>query len=220
MSQPARIIRIVVVDDHPLVREGLTTMLSRQEDMEIVGEADGVSNALAVFKETEPHVAIIDISLKDGNGIELIKQIKSKWEGIRILVSSMHDEMVYAERALAAGAKGYVHKEEGSQKIVDGVRRIMDGHIFVSQPVSDRLLARAAKQDGDVSRSPVAVLSDRELEVFELIGEGLSKRKIAERLHLSTKTIDTHRQNIKTKLDLADASELAHYATQWMMNVK
>jgi DNA-binding NarL/FixJ family response regulator len=188
--------------------------------MQVVGEADSVREALSTIKETQPHVAIIDISLKDGSGIDLIKQVSSRHDGVHILVSSMHDELVYAERVLQAGAKGFVHKQEGSQKIVEGIRRIMDGRIFVSQQVNDRLLARAAQQGGNVERSPVAVLSDRELEVFELIGQGYSKRKIAERLHLSPKTVDTHRQNIKVKLDLADATELVHYAAQWVMSEK
>jgi DNA-binding NarL/FixJ family response regulator len=193
-------------------------MISRQADMEMVGAADGVRDALSVIAETQPHVVIVDISLRDGNGIDLIKQIAARGNGVSILVSSMHDEMVYAERALQAGAKGYVHKQEGSQKIVEAIRRIIEGRIFVSDKVNDRLLARAAQQGGNVERCPVDVLSDRELEIFELIGKGHSKRKIAERLHLSPKTVDTHRQNIKVKLDLADATELAHYATQWVMN--
>jgi DNA-binding NarL/FixJ family response regulator len=195
-------------------------MISRQVDMEVVGQADSVQKALQLINEKQPHLAVIDISLADGSGIDLIKQITSRWEGVRVLVSSMHDEMVYAERALQAGAMGYVHKQEGSQKIAEGVRRVMEGRIFVSERVNDRLLARAAKQTNDVQRSPVSALSNRELEVFELIGAGLTKQKIAQRLHISTKTVDTHRQNIKTKLDLPDATSLAHYATQWVMEEK
>lgn len=210
-------IRIAVIDDHALVREGLCALIAKHPDLEVCGQAETVNDAVALVADTQPHVAIVDISLKDSNGIDLIARIKSRFESVRILVASMHDELVYAERALQAGAMGYVHKQQTSERIIDAIRCVMEGRIFVSDGVSNRLLARAA-QFGSVEHSPVEELSNRELQVLELIGQGLSTRKIAEQLHLSTKTIDTYRQNIKRKLNLADAAEVNHYAAQWVLN--
>lgn len=210
-------IRIAVIDDHALVREGLCALIAKHPDLEVCGQAETVNDAVALVADTQPHVAIVDISLKDSNGIDLIARIKSRFESVRILVASMHDELVYAERALQAGAMGYVHKQQTSERIIDAIRCVMEGRIFVSDGVSNRLLARAA-QFGSVEHSAVEELSNRELQVLELIGQGLSTRKIAEQLHLSTKTIDTYRQNIKRKLNLADAAEVNHYAAQWVLN--
>jgi DNA-binding NarL/FixJ family response regulator len=180
-------IRVLIVDDHPLVREGLKSLLRGQADMEVCGEADSAAQALAVLEQTTPHVAVVDLSLRDGrgNGIQLIKDIKSRHESVRIIVSSMQEEAVYAERSLQAGAMGYVHKQEGADRILDAIRTVMDDRMFVSERVSSRLLARAARGPKALERSAVGLLSDRELQVFEMIGNGMATRKIAEALHLS-----------------------------------
>jgi DNA-binding NarL/FixJ family response regulator len=213
-----RTVRIALIDDHALVVEGLAALIAKHPDLEVCGEADNAKDAVELVGRTQPHVAIVDISLKNSSGIDLITRLKSRFSSVKVIVSSMHDELVYAERALQAGAMGYVHKQQGSEKIIDAIRCVMEDRIFVSEEVSNRLLARAAKKGIDMERSPVESLSNRELQVFELIGQGYSTRKIAERLHLSTKTIDTYRQNIKVKLNLSDAAEVNHYAAQWVLN--
>ena len=211
-------IRVLIVDDHSLVREGLKALLMSQIDMDVCGEAESTAQALALVKQSSPHVAVVDLTLKDGNGIQLIKDIKNRHCEVRIVVSSMHEELVYAERALQAGAMAYVHKEESTQRILDAIRCVMEDRIFVSDQVASRLLTQAARGPNAVGRSGVETLSDRELQVFEMIGSGLTTRKIAERLHLSPKTVDSHRQKIREKLNLDDAAALNHFATQWALD--
>ena len=211
-------IQVLIVDDHALVREGLRSLLTKQVDMDVCGEADSAAQALAVLERTSPHVAIVDLSLREGNGIQLIKDIKSRHSEVRVVVSSMHEETIYAERALQAGAMAYVHKEEQSGRIVEAIRSVMEDRIFVGERVSNRLLARVARGSGAMERSAVELLSDRELQVFEMIGKGLATRKIAELLHLSPKTVDTYRQNIRDKLSLEDAAALNHFAAQWTLD--
>jgi DNA-binding NarL/FixJ family response regulator len=213
-----RMVRIALIDDHALVRDGLAALIAKYPDMEVCGQAEDAKEAVELVGKTQPHIAIVDISLKNSSGIDLISRIKSRYNSVRVIVSSMHDETVYAERALQAGAMGYVHKQQGSERIIDAIRSVMEDRIYVSEEVSNRLLARAAKKGSDVERSPIESLSNRELQVFELIGRGYSTRKIAEQLHLSTKTIDTYRQNIKLKLDLTDAAQVNHYAAQWVVS--
>lgn len=213
-----RTVRIALIDDHALVRDGLAALISKYPDLEVCGQAEDAKEAVEIVGRTQPHIAIVDISLKNSSGIDLISRIKSRYNSVRVIVSSMHDETVYAERALQAGAMGYVHKQQGSERIIDAIRSVMEDRIYVSEEVSNRLLARAAKKGSDVERSPIESLSNRELQVFELIGRGYSTRKIAEQLHLSTKTIDTYRQNIKLKLDLTDAAQVNHYAAQWVVS--
>ena len=213
-------IRVFVVDDHPLVREGLKALMRSQEDIDVCGEAESVGQTLALLQEMSdpPHVAVIDLLLGEGNGLQLIKDIRTRHPDVRIIVSSMHDEAIYAERSLQAGAMGYVHKQEQAERVLDAIRTVMDDRLFVSECVSSRLLARAARSPRTLERTPVESLSDRELQVFEMIGRGLATRKIAEALHLSPKTIDTHRQKIRDKLDLADAAALSHFAIQWVLD--
>lgn len=213
-----RTVRVALIDDHALVRDGLAALIAKYPDMEVCGQAEDAKEAVEIVGKMQPHIAIVDISLKNSSGIDLISRIKARYNSVRVIVSSMHDEMVYAERALQAGAMGYVHKQQGSEKIIDAIRCVMEDRIYVSEEVSSRLLARAAKKGGDVEKSPIESLSNRELQVFELIGHGYSTRKIAEQLHLSTKTIDTYRQNIKLKLDLTDAAQVNHYAAQWVVS--
>lgn len=216
--QNQNVIRVLVVDDHALVRNGLTALVMSQADMEICGEADSAGQALAVLDKSPAHVAVVDLSLKEGNGIQLIKDLKLRHPEIRIVVSSMHEETTYAERALQAGAMAYIHKREDSHRILEAIRAVINGRIFVSDQISNRLLTKAARGPQAVERTSVELLTDRELQVFELIGQGLATSKIAERLHLSPKTVDTHRQKIREKLNLENAAALSHFATQWAMN--
>ncbi|MDB5311327.1 MAG: two component transcriptional regulator, LuxR family [Gemmataceae bacterium] len=210
--------RVLIVDDHPAVREALAARIGRQPDLEVCGEADDMSEALRLVAATRPDVAIIDISLKTGNGIDLIKRIKDRNDGVRLLVWSMHGESLYAERALRAGALGYVNKDQATDTIVEAIRRVLEGKVYLSDAMAERMLHRAvgAGREGG-TRSPLDALADRELEVFRLIGQGVKTAEIADRLHLSVKTVETYRDRIRQKLDLTDGTELAHYATQWVL---
>lgn len=210
--------RVLIVDDHPVVREGLALLISTQPDMEVCGEAEDVASACRLADARPPDVAIVDISLPGGGGLELIKRVKALHPAIRMLVSSIHEEGVYAERALRAGALGYVNKREATRTIVDAIRRVRDGHIFLSERMTERLLSRAvAGADQAAVASPVDSLSDRELDVFESIGRGESTRAIAARLHLSGKTVETYRERIRKKLSLQSGAELARRAMEWVI---
>jgi DNA-binding NarL/FixJ family response regulator len=208
--------RVFIVDDHPLVREGLAALLAGQLDLEVCGEADDLAPALDQVKATKPDVVIVDVSLKSGNGIDLIKQLKARDADCKILVSSMYDESLYAERALRAGAMGYINKQEMPQKVLDAVRQVLDGKMFLSPAMTERMLHRAVRRGGGPA-SPVAALSDRELEIFQLVGRGQTTRQIANALHLSVKTVESHRENIKTKLNLPNSAELVRQAVQWVL---
>jgi DNA-binding NarL/FixJ family response regulator len=210
--------RILIVDDHPAVREALALRIGRQPDLEVCGEAADLGEALRLLAEAQPDVAVVDITLKTGNGIDLIKRIRDRNTHVRIVVWSMHSEALYAERALRAGALGYVNKDQATDRIVEAIRRVREGKVYLSEAMTERMLQRAvggAREE--VTRSPLDVLADRELEVFRLIGEGVKTAEIAERLHLSVKTVETYRDRIRQKLDLSDGTKLAHYATQWVL---
>lgn len=210
--------RVLIVDDHPAVREALALRIGRQPDLEVCGEADDMGQALQLLAETDPDAAVIDIGLKTGSGIDLIKRIRDRNHRVRIVVWSMHSESLYAERALRAGALGYVNKDQATEKIVEAIRQVLEGKFYVSDPLAERMLHRAVGSgQGSAIRSPVEALADRELEVFRLIGEGVKTAQIAQRLHLSVKTIETYRDRIRQKLDLSDGTKLAHYATQWLL---
>ena len=210
--------RVLIVDDHPAVREALALRITRQGDLEVCGEAADMGEALRLVTETQPDVAVIDISLKTGSGIELIKRIKDRNDHIRILVWSMHSESLYAERALRQGALGYINKEQATDQIVEAIRRVLSGKIWLSEAMGERMLKRTVGAGGkEVTRSPLDALADRELEVFRLIGEGVKTVDIARRLHLSVKTVETYRDRIRQKLDLSDGTKLTHYATQWVL---
>jgi DNA-binding NarL/FixJ family response regulator len=211
--------QVVIVDDHPAVREALALRIGRQPDLEVCGEAADMSEALRLVADTEPDVAVIDISLKTGNGIDLIKRIRDRNDHIRILVWSMHSETLYAERALRAGALGYINKDQATDRIVEAIRRVLAGKVWLSEPMAERMLQRAVgEKRPEATRSPLDALADRELEVFRLIGEGVKTADIAERLHLSVKTVETYRDRIRQKLDLSDGTKLAHSATQWVLD--
>jgi DNA-binding NarL/FixJ family response regulator len=210
--------RVLIVDDHPAVREALALRIGVQRDLEVCGEAADLDEALRLVAETEPDVAVVDISLKTGNGIDLIKRVKARHEHVRILVWSMHSEALYAERALHAGALGYVNKDQATDKIVEAIRQVLAGKVYLSQAMTERMLQRAVGGGREeVTRSPLDVLADRELEIFRLIGQGVKTAEIAQRLHLSVKTVETYRDRMRRKLDLSDGTKLAHYATQWVL---
>ena len=210
--------RVLIVDDHPAVREALAMRIGLQSDLEVCAEAADLSEALRLVADTQPDVAVIDISLKTGCGIDLIKRIKGRNDTVRMLVWSTHGESLYAERALQAGALGYINKDQATNKIVEAIRRVREGKVFLSDAMVETMLRRTVGGGQEkVTRSPLHALADRELEVFRLIGQGLKTAEIAERLHLSVKTIETYRDRIRTKLDLSDGTALAHYATKWML---
>ena len=210
--------RVLIVDDHPAVREALAIRIGRQPDLEVCGEAADMSEALLQVADTQPDVAVIDISLKNGCGIDLIQRIKDRNDTVRMLVWSTHSESLYAERALRAGALGYLNKAQATDKIVEGIRRVLEGKVYLSDAMVETMLQRAVGGERkEVTRSPLDALANRELEVFRFIGQGVRTAEIAERLHLSVKTIETYRDRIREKLDLSDGTELAHYATKWML---
>ena len=209
--------KVLIVDDHPAVREGLAIRISRQPDLEVCGEAADVAEALHLFDTVNPDVTVIDISLKTGNGIDLLKRIKSRNDSARLLVWSMHPEALYAERALHGGALGYINKEQATDKIIDAIRRVLSGQVYLSDLMSERLLHRSVGREGErAERSPVESLSDRELEVFRLVGQGLGTQQIALKMLVSPKTVQTYRARIKEKLHLASGTELIRWAVQWV----
>jgi DNA-binding NarL/FixJ family response regulator len=212
--------KILVVDDHPMIREGLAGLVSNENDLEICGQAEDAPEALKAISQTKPDIVIVDISLKNSNGIELVKSIKAQYPKLPMLVLSMHNEALYAERALRAGAMGYIMKQEASENLLTAIRRVLDGQIYISDQVSKRLIRKLAHGKVDMVASPIENLSDRELEVFHLIGQGTGTSEIAEKLYLSVKTIETYRTHIKEKLNLADSRELLRYAIQWVSSQK
>jgi len=207
--------KVAIIDDHPIVREGLSEVLEKQGEFTVCGGASDSASAMDLIEREHPDLLIVDISLRGTSGIELIKQVRSRYENMRMLVSSMHDERFYAERCLRAGAQGYVSKEEGTAKIIEALRQIIAGKVYLSEAMSEHFLSQMVQTGADPNRSSIETLSDRELEVFELIGRGLSTRKIAEALNLSMKTIETYRENIKVKLGLPDSTALIRRAVQW-----
>lgn len=215
--QKQRTTRILIVDDHPVVRQGLRMTIEAESDLVVCGEAAGMSQAMRQYHELRPELVIVDVSLENGSGIELVKELMSHDDSLKILVCSMHQESLYAERALHAGAKGYINKEEATQKLVSALRRVASGRVYLSTEMTDRLLCRQVGAGEDQMQSPIETLSDRELEVFEHIGHGVTTRQIAEKLHLSPKTVETYRENIKLKLNLANATELTQHAVQWVL---
>ncbi len=207
--------RVFIVDDHPLVREGLGARIAAQRDMEVCGEAVEAEAALAQVDAAKPDLVIVDLSLRESNGLSLIKKLMQRDAHPKILVLSAHDESVFAERALRARAQGYVNKQEAQGKVLDAIRAVLRGELYVSSDVAQRLLGRAV---GDRrTGGGVESLSNRELEIFELIGRGNGTRAIAEQLHLSVHTIETHRENIRVKLGLRNGTELLRHAVQWVL---
>lgn len=207
--------RILIVDDHPLVRTGFAQLIGDCPDLEVCGEAGDMAEALAQIETTRPDLAIIDLSLAGGSGLDLIERIKSQDKDILMLVASMHDETLYAERVLAAGARGYINKQEAQDSIIRAIRQVLAGRVYLSQQMTDRLLSGMV--DVNDEKRDIDSLSNRELQVFELIGQGVSTSRIAEQLNLSTKTIETHQAHIKKKLGLSSAHQLTQRAIRWVM---
>ncbi len=207
--------RILVVDDHPVVLEGLAKLINQEPDLAVCGHATEANGAFKVIDTSEPNLAIVDMSLQQGSGLDLVKALKVRYPKLPVLVLSMHEESLYAERALRAGAKGYIMKQEASERLLLAIRRVLNGEIYLSEKMTTRLLSVLARGQANKGSTPVDLLSDRELEVFQLIGHGQGTRQIAEKLHLSIKTIETYREHIKEKLKLDDATELVQHAVQW-----
>lgn len=208
--------RVFIVDDHPVVRQGVGMLVDQQNDMEVCGDAESGPEALKKIGEIEPDLAVVDLSLKDSSGMELIKDLQVQHPEIRILVLSMHDETFFAERVLRAGARGYITKAESTLKVVDGIRAVMKGEVYLSDGMSSKMISKLVSGYGQPDKPSVDALTDRELEVFELLGNGYGTREIAEKLHRSVKTIETHRERIKEKLQIDSATDLIKHAVQWV----
>jgi len=203
------------VDDHPLVREWLTNLVNQQPDLEVCGEAENAPEARREIAALQPQVAVVDIALKDSSGIELIKDLKQSCPNVAVLVLSMHEESHYAERALRAGAKGYIMKRETTRKVIGAIRKVLEGKLYISESIAAALAAQFVSGKTLLSGSPVEQLSDRELEVFELLGQGRGTRQIAAALRVSVKTIQAYCARIKEKLNVASATELLREAVRW-----
>jgi DNA-binding NarL/FixJ family response regulator len=207
--------KVFIVDDHPIVREGLAQMINREPDLAVCGDAQEMREALQAIDVQKPHILIVDISLNGPDGLDLLKNIRSKDPSLPVLVLSMHDEAIYAERALRAGANGYIMKQEATDRVLVALRRILNREIYVSDRIADKMLRRfVGGRSGVDQRSPLDALSDRELEVLHLIGEGHGTRQIAEELHLSVKTVESYQSHLKEKLALKNSRELMQYAIQ------
>ncbi|HWB58439.1 MAG TPA: response regulator transcription factor [Chthoniobacteraceae bacterium] len=207
--------KVVIVEDHPLFRERLMVLINKELDMSVCGEADNIRQAMEIIKATQPHAAVVDITLKGSSGLELIKDLKAQSIDIPVLVLSMHDESLYAERVIRAGAKGYITKDEASEKVMSAIRKVVAGEIYLSDSMTSRVLKNLSGKNAQHS-SPLERLTDRELEVFQLIGKGKTAKEIAETLNLGLTTIDTYRARIKEKLNLRNATELVHEAAEWV----
>jgi DNA-binding NarL/FixJ family response regulator len=211
----SQIIKVLLVDDHPLVREGLVNLISQQADLKICGEAGNEPQALELIRTVQPDIAIVDISLETGSGIELIKSIKAMFPAVTVLVLSMHDESLYAERALRAGARGYIMKREAAKKVIEAIRCVLAGELYVSDKIAALMAEKFVESQPAATDSPIDQLSDRELEVFQLLGLGHNTRQISDHLHIGFKTVQAYCARIKEKLKLANATELLREAIRW-----
>ncbi len=208
--------QVLVVDDHPVVRQGLRTLIDKTDDLQVCGEAETVYDALKLIERLKPDVAAVDISLGGESGLDLIKDIRIRFPEVPVLTLSVHDESVYAERVLRAGAQGYVTKGEAPDCVLRALRTVLAGEIFLSDRMASRMLSKMAGRKGLAEGLSIDRLSDRELQVFELIGKGMNTRQVAETLHLSVKTVESHRANIKEKLQVGSATELLQQAIHWV----
>jgi len=210
--------QVLLVEDHPIVRHGLRVLIDDEVDLAVCGEAASVREAMPLVRELQPDVAVIDIALGDGNGLDLIRSIHDASPQISLLALSMHDEAVYGERALRAGAKGYIMKKEAMEKLLIAIRRVLGGELYVSEQMASRLVNKLVSPEGAKGEPTVEALSEREFQVFRLIADGIGPSEIAQRLSVSVKTIETHREHIKEKLGLKTGTELTRFALQWSMN--
>ncbi len=208
--------RILIVDDHPIMRQGLSLLINNEPDLMVCGEAESAPEALAVIGPLKPELVLTDITMPGKNGLELIKDIQAMYPGTNVLVISMHDESVYAERVLRAGGRGYLMKQQGGQKLIAAIHQVLAGQIYVSEKMSAKILEIFSGRRTGNGGSPVGNLTDREFEVFQLLGEGKGTRDIAGQLHVSVKTVEVHRANIKQKLKLKTAPELIREAVRWV----
>jgi DNA-binding NarL/FixJ family response regulator len=209
--------RVFVVDDHPIVRQGLALLINGEPDLTVCGEAQEAQPVLQAIEEAKPDVLIVDISLSGPDGLELLKNIRAVWPSLPVLVLSMHDETTYAERALRARANGYIMKQEATEKVLVALRRILNGEVYLSDRMANKVIQQYVGGPASVEHSRIADLTDRELEVFRLIGEGYGTRQIAEKLHLSIKTVESYQAHIKEKMLLRTGRELVQEAIQWKL---
>ena len=208
--------KIYIVEDHPIFLDGISQLINREEDMFVSGGCENAGECLKTIKDSLPDLIIIDITLKDSCGIELTKEIKKKYPALPILILSMHEELIFADRVLKAGARGYITKREATVKVIDAIRKVLQGKIYISDTMVDHFLERSISGGQNFNSSPVEKLSEREFEVFNLIGKGMTNRAIAEVLSVSTNTISTYRERIKEKLNLQNNAELNRYAMHWI----
>lgn len=207
---------ILILDDHPMMREGLALLIGQETDLAVAAHAESAHQAMDAIAASRPDLVLADISLPDKNGLEFLKDVQAMHTGLAVLVISMHDEAIYAERVLRAGGRGYVMKQEGGKKIMEAIRAVLGGKIHVSEKISARILEVFSGKGASTPSSPVEQLTDREFEVFQLIGEGKATKEIAAKLHISVKTVEVHRANIKAKLKLVTAPELIRHAVRWI----
>ncbi len=218
MASPKKY-RVLLVDDHPVVRQGLALLIEREPDLCVCGEADGAHSAYHAITTLRPDLVVLDISLSGPDGLDVLKEIRTKTTNLPVLILSMHDESIYAERAMRAGANGYIMKQEATEKVLVAIRRILQGEVYLSDRLTSTLLQQYVRGTSPAKSSPLLNLTDRELEVFRLIGEGHGTRQIAEELHLSVKTIESYQAHIKEKLALRNARELVQHAIEWTVNL-
>lgn len=210
--------RILVVDDHPIVRAGVIRIINSEATLKVCGEAEGMSQALRAVREVKPQLVVSDISLANGSGLELTKELQAARSDVKVLIYSMHEDSLYAERVLRAGARGYVNKAESASVLKAAIQRVLEGGVHLSPQMTDRMLDQRLGVASDGDGSPLQQLSDRELEVYEQIGRGITTRLAAERLHLSPKTIETYREGIKAKLKFHNSTELTRHAIEWVLH--
>jgi DNA-binding NarL/FixJ family response regulator len=208
--------RVLLIDDHPFMRAGLAQLINAQPDLTVCGEAGNPAEAFQSLAKIKPELVLSDLTMPGRSGLEFIKDLKAALPELTVLVVSMHDEVVFAERALRAGARGYIMKEAGGENLLAAIRQVLRGEVYVSPKMSSQILNNLSARRPRGSRSPIEQLTDREFEVFQLIGQGKSTRDIAEQLHLSSKTVDVHRSHIKEKLELRDATALIRHAVRWV----
>lgn len=217
MADPSDV-RILIVDDHPIFREGISAVIQREENLVIKAEAGSAAEALQLLEEHKFNLVVSDVTLGGKSGLELVQDIKALYPDLPVLLLSMHDEDIYAERAIRAGASGYVMKQAGSEKLIEAIKTVLSGRTAVSPEITERMLQAATGRRADQDKNPVSQLTNREFEIFQLFGEGLDGNAVAERLNLSIKTVDVHRANIRSKLGLKNAAELSNFAIRWSVS--
>jgi len=211
--------RVLLVDDHPIVRQGLALLIDRENDLSVCGEAEGAHSAFHAIATLRPDIVVLDISLSGPDGLDVLKEIRMKTTHLPVFILSMHDESIYAERAMRAGANGYIMKQEATEKVLIAIRRILQGEVYLSDRLTNSMLRQYVRGTSPAQASPLVNLTDRELEVFRLIGEGHGTRQIADQLHVSVKTIESYQAHIKDKLALKNARELLQHAIEWTVNL-